>query len=321
VKKLKRCPVCGKGRLNFAFMAEEKHYGLKHPFKNSRCADCGAVVVDPQPSLRELGPYYAQSYYSFSASDNEGFFRKLLFRVYTAYLGGRGTRLEKACFWMLGPYLRAPKARPGARLLDIGCGAGDYLSFMRRLGFKVQGLEPGAAAVKAARARGLDVRRGTLGSVAFPAKRFDVVTLNHVFEHIGEPRKAMAEIRRILKPGGTLVIGVPSTHSLTFALFGENWSALDTPRHLVNYDPRNLARLAGDFGFECLSVTYKSDSYQFLSALRDLLNRGLPGKETPLVQSRLFSHALLDLALLVPAQALNLLGWGDRFEASFRLKR
>ncbi len=140
---------------------------------------------------------------------------------------------------------------PG-RALDVGCGDGDFLAHLRRRGWQVVGLELSAAAAGRARERGVEVREEELEAAGFAPGSFDLVTLWHVLEHLPDPRRALEEARRVLRPGGLLVLEVPNISSPTFRLCGERWFPLDVPRHLQHFDPRSLERILALSGFEPL---------------------------------------------------------------------
>ena len=138
----------------------------------------------------------------------------------------------------------------GAPLLDIGCGDGLLLSNLRALGWDVQGVEPDAAAAESARTRGFPVFNGSLEEAQFPDASFAAVTMSHVIEHVAEPARTLAEIRRVLRPGGSLVVMTPNANSVLHRVFRDRWFPLDPPRHLLLHSPASLARLLRDAGFE-----------------------------------------------------------------------
>src|SRR5207245_1005319 len=119
----------------------------------------------------------------------------------------------------------------GGRLLDVGCGSGDYLVRMRALGWDVAGLEPDHAAASQARRRDLAVEVGTAETADFPAESFDAITLSHVIEHLHDPHVALERCARWLKPHGVLWLATPDLDSAGQRRYGRDWLALDPPRH------------------------------------------------------------------------------------------
>ena len=144
----------------------------------------------------------------------------------------------------------------GDLVLDVGCSSGDRLLVMRDAGLVPSGVETSPAADYARDRLGFDVRRGTLEEAHFPEARFRAVTLYNVMEHVHDPRRLLAEVRRILAPGGRLVVQVPNVASLQARIFQGRWAAVDVPRDLYYYTPRLLGRLLDAEEFEAMAVVY-----------------------------------------------------------------
>jgi SAM-dependent methyltransferase len=135
-------------------------------------------------------------------------------------------------------------------LLDVGCGSGTLLGLLKQRGFRGMGVDFSAEAAKVAEAEnGVRVVVGSLGEAAFPDQSFDVVTLFHVMEHVTNPREVLAEVFRILRPNGAIVLQVPNIDSWQFKLFGAKWYGLDIPRHVIDYSKDAILRLLTNSGF------------------------------------------------------------------------
>ena len=142
-----------------------------------------------------------------------------------------------------------PSPGRGAKLLDIGCGNGEFVRFASSLGWDAQGLEPDPKAVAVARKSGEAVAQGGFPRTGLPDRQFDAVTLNHVIEHVHDPVGALREVRRILKPGGAIWIATPNLDGAGFHLFREHWLSLDPPRHLMIFNASSLAMACERGGF------------------------------------------------------------------------
>jgi 2-polyprenyl-3-methyl-5-hydroxy-6-metoxy-1,4-benzoquinol methylase len=140
------------------------------------------------------------------------------------------------------------------RLLDVGCGAGEWLLLMRGLGWRVEGIDFDERAVQVAAQRGLDVCCGTLEQRGFPSARFDAVILNHVIEHLPDPVATLLESARILKPGGRLVLFTPNSSSLGHNLFKGGWRGLEPPRHLHIFSMPSTYQILQQAGFQRISI-------------------------------------------------------------------
>lgn len=145
---------------------------------------------------------------------------------------------------------KAAGNRKDADLLDVGCGSGTLLGLLKQRGFRVMGVDFSAEAANVAQTEnGVRVVVGSLTDAAFPAESFDVVTLFHVMEHVANPREVLSEARRILRPGGAIVLQVPNIDSWQFRVFGSKWYGLDIPRHVIDYSKAAMLRLLRDAGF------------------------------------------------------------------------
>jgi len=202
--------------------------------------------------------------------------RRFVLENYYGYPSGEGNHrspLKKGLAFFLSFVLSkdAIPYRGGGNFLDIGCGGGSYLYRLKQWGWNVYGVEPGSAGVAQARSLGLNVHHGQIGDAGFPNNFFDAIRLNHVLEHLTDPQCTFREIRRILKADGIVYITVPNTRSLNFRLFGENWYALDAPRHVISYSPATLSFLCNATGFEVVQLRFRSGAFNFVRSMQYLL--------------------------------------------------
>jgi SAM-dependent methyltransferase len=248
-----RCPVCDSSRDAGSFQARDPHYGNPGRWWLRRCADCGSFALDPMPTEDELlGMYPDESYYAFRISPERPV----------------RTRLKR----LVGavPGTREPAFDAPGRVLDFGCGAGDFLLRMRAAGWSCAGVEVNDAALGVARSHGLRVERSL---AAYPPASFDYIRANHSLEHITRPREPLEEMFRVLAPGGTLFLGVPTNESQNARLFGEHWWYLGAPVHPVTFSTRGLLALVRAVGFEPVRVSTNSDFGSTAGSLQIFLNR------------------------------------------------
>ena len=178
------CLLCGH--------AEYRPFREDHGVQIVRCRACSFLYVNPQPTNSELERLYSQEYYG---ADTQCLTHSLDYReaVFDA-----------------GLEILMRLSKPG-RLLDDGCGTGNFVRRAQRGGWQAMGVELSERAARFANEQGLDVRHGTLAGQKYPSDYFDVVTLWDVLEHLSSPRLEIHEIHRVLKPGGTLIVRVPNT--------------------------------------------------------------------------------------------------------------
>jgi ubiquinone/menaquinone biosynthesis C-methylase UbiE len=148
---------------------------------------------------------------------------------------------------------------PNGRLLDVGCGNGEWMAWIRNNlpGWEVEGSEVNVHAAAQAQAQpGSMVHLGQLEELGLPDSHYDMVSFWHSLEHLPSPATAVREAHRVLRPGGWLGIEVPNIDSWEARAFGSDWYHLAVPFHLYHFSPRTLARLLTQAGFSITSCEY-----------------------------------------------------------------
>ena len=265
------CPVCGSTGSQLYHGLTDRLFDVPGTWSLSKCDNpvCGTLWLDPMPVEADLPKLYA-SYFTHQDAPlktERNLSQYLLNRVRAAYvharygyeLHPRPTLIDKLLGWIIYVYPAWKDgldssvfhlcAKPGGRLLEIGCGSGATLQSMQQKGWHVTGLDFDGGAVSNARSKGLDVRHGQLSAQGFADESFDVVAMSHVIEHVPSPSELLAECHRILKPGGVLVALTPNADSSLHRCHGRNWLSLDPPRHLQIFTSVSLSCLAARAGY------------------------------------------------------------------------
>ncbi|MES2463738.1 MAG: class I SAM-dependent methyltransferase [Armatimonadota bacterium] len=239
------CCVCGTREAETWRISGDFILGGEARFRDVRCVRCQMIRLDPRPDTSEMGSYYTPETYA-RAEDADGTESELAKR-----LNEYNRRLARRA----ADALRSNAA--GSRVLDVGCGDGRFLAAMANLGAVVEGLETDPVAAGLARRRtGGIVHEVPLEDATLPSASFDLVSLLHVLEHVPDPRTTLTEAKRLLKPGGTLLLALPNAGSLEAKLFRSSWYPLDLPRHYWGFSPRTLTRLVEECGFEAPQVRH-----------------------------------------------------------------
>lgn len=137
------------------------------------------------------------------------------------------------------------------RLLEVGSGYGYLLDYFRQDGWQVEGAEPNEGLNRNARKTlGLKVFSGILPEANYPDASFDVVLMAHVIEHVPDPQDTLREIRRVLKPGGMLVMETPRYDTLMFKLLGRRERSLSCDGHIYFFTTKTLRESSEKAGFE-----------------------------------------------------------------------
>ncbi|GBD17239.1 putative S-adenosylmethionine-dependent methyltransferase [bacterium HR26] len=262
------------------------------PFTLVRCRRCGLRYLNPRPLPAQLGRFYPADYAPHRRAGLSAAARRWLLRR------------ELRTLW--------PLLAPPRRVLELGCGSGDLLQLVRELGNpNVLGIEPSAAADQARQRWGLDVIRGTLEEARLPAGSFDAALAQHVLEHLPSPSATLAELARVLRPGGALVLWLPNAGSWTARAWGAAWMGYDAPRHLYTFERTTLRALLERHGFSVAEVRHEWVGIEWSWGLRlALRRRGHEGDALDRLLARL--HLPLAVAATPVSLAAALAGRSGR---------
>ncbi|MCA1634054.1 MAG: class I SAM-dependent methyltransferase, partial [Acidobacteria bacterium] len=122
-------------------------------------------------------------------------------------------------------------------------------------GWDAEGVEISIRAVEHVRGAGLRVFHGELAAAAYPAEHFDVVTASEILEHVPDPRALLAEVARILRPGGLFWATTPHGRGLSARVLGLRWSSISPPEHLHLFSLEGVRRMLRETGFHNARVT------------------------------------------------------------------
>jgi SAM-dependent methyltransferase len=167
--------------------------------------------------------------------------------------------------------LRHAGERRGS-LLDVGCGVGGYLVAARELGFDVLGVEPSAAHVAVGRERlGLPILNGYFDPSMLGDRKFNVIILSHVIEHILDPKPFIASLLSALTSTGVLIILTPNSSSLAARALGKRWPMLRPPDHVTMLSTASVPHLLPSGYRAELTTSEHSHEYatNIASAVRD----------------------------------------------------
>lgn len=239
------CPLCGADESEVVF----RKASLNKDATNVICKQCGLVYMNPQATPAECVEFHKEEFLDSKHLKEVG---HVVPKLKTSDLA-----IKKTIVAFLSEFI-------GARtnIVDIGCGFGALLDILKKeKNANVFGVELGNLDVKVAKEYyGLDVFHGSLEEFAAKEEnnaRFDIVIMHHVLEHLPEPLIALAQIQQVLRPRGTLYIGVPNVLNIKkrpedfFQTF-----------HVLNFSPYSLKRLLERAGFGIVKFN---------------VNAGLPG--------------------------------------------
>ncbi|MBI4743975.1 MAG: class I SAM-dependent methyltransferase [Actinobacteria bacterium] len=248
------------------------HY-TKGIFNIVKCDKCGLVYLNPRPKNEFIHEYYPNTYEPYNINSND-FYQKLNELFLSSYYK-KNKNLSDCLISFLCQliYHPIPKEYKG-RILDVGCGNGIYLYNLEKYGWDVHGIEISPKAVAFAQEKlGLkSVRQGTIKDAKYPHEYFDVITMNHVIEHLPNPKEALREINRMLKNEGLLIITTPNINAFNAKIFREYWFPLETPRHLNLFQASSLDKLLQYTGFVSTKKAYDISTYHLIRSIDYWLN-------------------------------------------------
>jgi len=298
------CPLCGSTAFRPRFQGQDRLLGHPGIFPIVDCLQCGLSYASPRPI--NIAPFYKGNYGPHQST------RPLQQDDVSVQDG-----LPKLYYDVVK---QATPLRHG-RLLDIGCGAGNFLVAMQKLGWQVRGYEPDPQAATQANQRlapedSPPVLTAADLDGAFADESFDLITLWHVIEHVPNPVQTLATVRRMLKPGGVCIVQTPRLDSLEGRIFGQYFCGLDAPRHLCIFTRKTLSLAFEKAGWD-FPIAYPAPSYLFfrLSVLF-WLRAVRPSWAEPIY--RALSRPLMDKALWHLFRPIDQLGIGSQLTLSAR---
>lgn len=250
------CPICGCMKTVHVFTAADLNWKIQGSFPYLRCKKCGALFR-PAGSTIPAGAY-PRGYGSFVNPESH----LLHSRIDSIANRRRAAFLESIC-------------KPGT-VLDVGCGSGFFLAYLRSQGWQGHGLETAVEHVAFARdVLGLfNVSMGAWPPTNGTFRNFDAVSMIHLIEHMPDPITALTAARHSLCEGGAVLLETPNIESWPACIFGPRWVTLDAPRHMVIFSPQSLTRCLQSAGFEEIRmITYSPSTMEWSESLRYRLNR------------------------------------------------
>jgi 2-polyprenyl-3-methyl-5-hydroxy-6-metoxy-1,4-benzoquinol methylase len=276
-----KCLVCNSDSKH-PFLTVADRFNISQNFHLVQCQDCGFVYLSPRPGEKWISRYYQDSGYQPHQKEALSLSGKAYqaIRIWNNHYKRR----------LIEKYVQKGK------ILDYGCGTGEFLLEMKNSGWETFGIEPSSAAAAVAGSYQVSILPD-LNS--FPGKA-TVITLWHVLEHVHEARKLLLELRNILEPSGLLCIALPNRQSLDASLFKQYWVAYDAPRHLYHFIPEDMDKLLLSAGFKIFSLkSLPFDPWYncFLSAVSESENNKIKLLTIGLLKSVFIATAINLLSL------------------------
>jgi 2-polyprenyl-3-methyl-5-hydroxy-6-metoxy-1,4-benzoquinol methylase len=206
--------------------------------------------TEPQPSLDKLPSYYESEDYISHTDTQRNLFEKIYHWVRSYMLSKKMVIVSQHT------------KNEGKKVLDIGCGTGDFLAMAQKYKWEVVGVEPDDQARKIATEKTTTKIHANDWLAEVPDHSFDAITMWHVLEHVPNLEEQIAILKRIIKPNGTIFIAVPNFNSHDASHYKEFWAAYDVPRHLWHFSQNAIKALFQKENLKVVKVLpMKFDAY------------------------------------------------------------
>ncbi len=266
---LAACPACGEKVAGQAQYARRDDFlAMPDVWCFWRCPACASLYLNPRPDVASLPRAYQNYYTHYAEADAlaSGEARGIKAALVNGYLNWRFRMHRQPASWIgallfgllrplgmkldfYGRHLPKNLCNAHTRLLDVGCGNGGFLLRAKQMGIVAAGCEPDRHAADTCVTLGLDVVKGDAFAVELDHERFDVITLNHVIEHVRDPIGLLERLHLLLLPGGRLWMALPNPDALGVVLFKAAWKGFHPPFHLIIPHQKVLLRWARRAGF------------------------------------------------------------------------
>lgn len=288
------CPICNGNNFD-PFITSIDHTKSQQEFSLVKCIACNFLITSPRPDSNSLSKYYESENYISHTNSSKNLIDYIYKRIRVLTLK-----------WKLN---LIKSYKHNGKLLDYGCGTGEFLNVCQIANWQCTGIEPaGVARGKASNLTKLPIAESLnqMGS-----EKFDVITLWHVLEHVADLNKKISELKGCLAKGGIIFIAVPNYESLDAKKYKSYWAAYDVPRHLWHFSQSTMSHLLTKHGLKLLNTTpMKQDSfyvsllsekYQHLNAnlLTSMVNAFITGLQSNLDAKK--SHNYSSLVYIVTA--------------------
>lgn len=255
-----KCPWCESEKAQIILWLRDE-FLTKEDFHICECLNCGLLYTMPRPDKNKIGDYYKSEDYYSHQENKEGFVPKIYERVKSINLKHK--------------YKLATKGFTTGKMLDIGCGVGDFLHTAELHGWDCMGVEPSEDAKAIARKRMKAKLISSEDLEGIPDATFDVITMWHVLEHVDDLKWQVTQLQRLIKPNGRVVIALPNYRSYDAQYYKELWAAYDVPRHLNHFNRNTLIKIFKSSGLELFTmdklrwdayyISYMSEQYKIHS--------------------------------------------------------
>ena len=233
------CPICTR-EMKFKFVTKD-YLVTGESFDIVECETCSIRTTTPFPDKKIIGNYYSSDDYISHDDKVSGIFDSIYGLVRTYQLNKKKK--------LIGKYFN----KSNGEILDIGCGAGDFLQYMKENHWNINGVDTSNKARKIANKK-LNIKVMDPKDWINNKEEYDVITCWHSLEHVHEPWVYLDKIKKSLTLDGFLIVALPNYQSTDAKIYKEFWAAYDTPRHLYHFTIKSMNKTIKPHGLNIESI-------------------------------------------------------------------
>ena len=233
------CPICTR-EMKFKFVTKD-YLVTGESFDIVECEACSIRTTTPFPDKKIIGNYYSSDDYISHDDKVSGIFDSIYGLVRTYQLNKKKK--------LIGKYFN----KSNGKILDIGCGAGDFLQYMKENHWNINGVDTSNKARKIAKKK-LNIKVMDPKDWINNKEKYDVITCWHSLEHVHEPWVYLDKIKKSLTLDGFLIVALPNYQSTDAKIYKEFWAAYDTPRHLYHFTIKSMNKTIKPHGLNIESI-------------------------------------------------------------------
>ena len=233
------CPICTT-EMKFKFVTKD-YLVTGESFDIVECEACSIRTTTPFPDKKIIGNYYSSDDYISHDDKVSGIFDSIYGLVRTYQLNKKKK--------LIGKYFN----KSNGKVLDIGCGAGDFLQYMKENHWNINGVDTSNKARKIANKK-LNIKVMDPKDWINNKEKYDVITCWHSLEHVHEPWVYLDKIKKSLTLDGFLIVALPNYQSTDAKIYKEFWAAYDTPRHLYHFTIKSMNKTIKPHGLNIESI-------------------------------------------------------------------
>lgn len=264
MENLDQCIICHKSLIvnkkdsqDSLFLESVDALVSNQTFRIEKCYACCFLYTNPRPNKLEIKKYYRSDAYISHTENKQTLMEWTYFQVQKIMFRRKISLLKKHT---------KPQSR---KILDYGCGTGNFMQYARQNGFMPVGYEPETHARRKAEAKSLDLKSHDEIMDKSNTEKYDIITLWHVLEHLHSFPEILNDFYTKLNPHGLLVIAVPMANSSDAKYYKKFWAGWDLPRHLYHFTRKSLVGALKTIEYELITTKgMPFDSY-YMSLLSE----------------------------------------------------